>query len=168
MKKYWMALLVALIIAFSALPSWATAGSCVQSFTRLLEGVYVVKLVCTGDSTDGSLPDTTISSYYTSSLKGFYLYTISAYPTSGGTAPDAADVFVLDAAGEDLLGSADGGTTANKGANLIHATLKKTTMPYSYYLSNAYFPSVVGSLVVRVANQSTISANYTIELVFAK
>jgi hypothetical protein len=98
----------------------------------------------------------------------YYLYTVAAYPTSGGTAPDAADVFILDAKGEDLLGSADAGTTAKNGLNLIHATLKKTTFPYSTYLQQAYFPFIINNLTLKVSNQATNSANYTIELIFVR
>jgi len=164
-------LLIAALVAALVLPAelWA-AGSCSQALTRIgYQGnVKVVKFLCTGDASDGSIPNTAIATANMTEVKGMYLYTVSAYPTSGGTAPDAADVFILDAAGEDLLGSADGGTTANKGANLIHATLKKTTLPYSYYLSQAYFPAVTSGLTLKVSNQATHSANYTIEMVFAR
>ena len=152
------------------IPAWAFgAGICVQSATKYTDGMVVVKIACTGDDSDGSIPDTAITSDIIAAVKGtHYLYTVSAYPTSGGTAPDAADVFVLDDNGEDLLGSTDGGTTANKGANLIHATLKKTTFPYTHFLSNAYFPAIVGGLTIRVANQATVEANYTLELTFVR
>lgn len=170
-KTLWAILLaVTLLIPFS---TWG-AGSCTQTLTDLpaslidIPNARKVTFVCTGDATDGSIPDTAISAVNADKLLGFYLYSVSAYPTSGGTAPDAADVFILDASGEDLLGSVDGGTTANKGANLIHATLKKTTMPYSHYLSAHYFPGVTGALTLKVSNQATVSANYTIELLFAR
>lgn len=163
--------LLAALVAALVLPAelWA-AGSCSQTLTKVgnLGAVKVVRFVCTGDASDGSIQNTAIDTAIMTEVKGMYLYTISAYPTAGGTAPDAADVFVLDANGEDLLGSADGGTTANKGANLIHATLKKTTWPYSYYLSNGYFPMVTSTLTLKVGSQATHSANYTIELVFAR
>jgi hypothetical protein len=168
MKKL---LLIAAIIAAIVIPDiiWA-AGSCIQSAVRDRSGSTVkILFVCTGDAGDGSIPNTAINAANMALiLDQTYLYTVSAYPTAAGTAPDAADVFILDANGEDLLGSVDGGTTANKGLNLIHATLKKTTMPYSHYLSLAYFPAVVNTLTLKVANQATISANYTIELVFAR
>jgi hypothetical protein len=148
----------------------ATPGACTVTISPVPvqttnPPIKILKFVCTANSGTGGLPDQTITA---APLAGYYLYTVSAYPTAGGTAPDAADVFVLDANGEDLLGSTDGGTTANKGANLIHATLKKTTWPYSTYLSAPYFPPVLNTLALRVANQSTNSANFTIELVFVR
>jgi hypothetical protein len=174
MKKLTL-LIMALALAFSTSSLWA-AGSCTQTVTDIptvtlskpTPPIRVLKFACTGDASNGSIPNTVINSGNLESIYGAYLYTVSAYPTSGGTAPDAADVFILDANGEDLLGSVDGGTTANKGANLIHATLKKTTFPYSHYLSSAYFPAVVNALTLKVSNQATASANYTIELIFAR
>jgi hypothetical protein len=167
-------LIIALALALAVPSSLWAAGSCTQTLTDLpaslidIPQARVITLACTGSGDDGSIPNTAISAANADKLAGFYLYTITAYPTSGGTAPDAADVFILDANGEDLLGSVDGGTTANKGLNLIHATLKKTTMPYSHYLSAHYYPGVTGALTLKVLNQATVSANYTIELLFAR
>ena len=162
MKKLMAIIVLAIMLMASQL--WA-AGSCTQTaYSTSNPTQAIIKFVCTGAADNGSVPDTATSAANTAFIDGMYLYTVSAYPTSGGTAPDAADVFILDANGEDLLGSVDGGTTANKGLNLIHATLKKTTMPYSAYLGNAYYPAITGGLTVKVANQATPNANFTIEL----
>lgn len=160
-----ISLIILILLAFS-FESFA-AGSCTQRLARVGDA-RVLTFACTGDSSDGSIPNTAISAANLTYLTGYYLYTVAAYPTSGGTAPDAADVFILDANGEDLLGSVDAGTTANKGANLIHATLKKTTLPYSHYLSSAYYPAIINALTLKVLNQATASANYTVELTFVK
>ena len=166
MKKIIFAIILAAMLMASNLYA---AGSCTQKANYNTNDAIIVIFTCTGDASDGSIPDTAINNETIASLKGkYYLYTVTAYPTSGGTAPDAADVFVLDANGEDLLGSADGGTTANKGENLIHATLKKTTIPYSYYLSSYYFPLVNNVSTLRVSSQATASAEYTIELTFVR
>ncbi len=172
MKKTILALILAVSLIIPAI-SWgaATPGSCVQTVVDYTGGFVVVEMACTGNSSDGSLPTAGIplSSSIMALIEGtHYLYTVSAYPTTGGTAPDAADVFIMDANGEDLLGSTDGGTTANKGANLIHATLKKVTIPYSHYLSMHYYPPVVNTLTLKVSNQATASANWTIKLVFVR
>ncbi len=169
MKKTLLMIVLALTLA---LPSqlWAVAGVCTQTPVMHITGnMFTVTFVCTGNSAGGDIPNTVIATDTMTALIGkYYLYTVSAYPTLAGTAPDAADVFILDANLEDLLGSVDGGTTANKGLNLIHATLKKTTMPYSHYLSQAYYPAVLNALTLKVSNQATNSANYTIELVFVR
>lgn len=165
MKKF---LLSIFLIFFLAAQSFA-AGSCVQTASAKESGVFLVTLACTGDAANGSIPNTALSSAIMAKVSGtHYLYTVAAYPTSGGTAPDAADVFILDANGEDLLGSVDAGTTAKNGLNLIHATLKKTTFPYSTFLQQAYFPAITNTLTLKVLNQATNSANYTIELVFSR
>lgn len=170
MRKRLTGIIVAMCILATVSLSWA-AGSCTQSLYRYqtTDSMLMVKFVCTGDSGNGSIPNTAISTANMAYLLGkFYLYSVTAYPTAGGTAPDAADVFILGANLEDLLGSVDGGTTANKGANLIHATLTKTTLPYTHYLSQHYFPAITGTLTLKVSNQATVSANYTIDLLFAR
>lgn len=136
--------------------------------------LHIKKLIflCTGDAADGSVPNTATSTPNTSFIKGMRLFQVEAYPTAGGTAPDAADVFILDADGMDLLGSVDGSTTAYRGLNLIHATLKYATNPDLYRLGQTshvdYYPLITGALTLKVKNQATVNANYTIVLTFIK
>jgi hypothetical protein len=157
MKKIFLAIL--LLIAFST-QVFATAGSCTESVNSRIEGVVVVKFVCTGDSSNGTLPTQTFSSTAMAAIQWTnYLYTVSAYPTSGGTAPDAADITVLQN-GEDLLGG--------KGVNLLHATATYTTFPYSTFMSMYRYPLILNTLTWTLANQATNSANFTVELVFVR
>lgn len=159
MKKIF---LIAALIAALVLPAelWA-AGSCTETLHRYPDdGMIKVKLACTGSADDGSIPTITISSASLAKINGkYYLYQVIAYPTSGGTAPDAADVTV-NMLGQDLLGG--------KGVNLIHATATYDTFPYSGFMSGYRFPAIIAALTVAVANQATVSANYTLELVFAR
>lgn len=137
------------------------AGSVTQSIEYTQNPtIKVLKFVCIGAADNGSIPDTALSAAIQAEIEGHYLYTASAYPTAGGTPPDAADVQVVDAHGEDLLGG--------KGVNLIHATAKQTVFPYSAFQTENYAPAVINALTLKVANQATASANYTIELVFAR
>lgn len=157
--KIVIALLLLLIPTLSL-----AAGSCTQTLTKLPTDdvnatVKMVRFICTGDSSDGSIPATVTSTSITTQIIGMYLYTVSAYPTSGGTAPDAADV-QIQMGGSDLLGA--------KGANLIHATLRYDTWPYSTMMSEWRAPIITGALTLAVANQGTASANYTIELILVK
>jgi hypothetical protein len=156
MKKIIIAalLIIALILPVSAFG----AGSVSTSIETITGGFVVVRLVCTGDSGDGSIPRQTI---YNKDLAGgtgaIYLYQVKTYP--GATAPDAADVYVyMD--GMDLLGG--------KGVNLIHATNTQDTLPYSAFMSAYRYPAITSHVSVAVANQSTASAKYTIELIFTK
>jgi hypothetical protein len=156
MKKL---LLIAAIIAALIVPgsSWA-AGSCTQTDVSAYTGGFtIIKFVCTGSADDGSIPDTALSAANLAILQGtHYLYQVVAYPTSGGTAPDAADVQIL-MRGQDLLGG--------KGANLIHATNTLDVLPYNTITTAYRFPAITETLTLKVSNQATPSANYTIELV---
>lgn len=131
-----------------------------------------ITFLCTGDSGDGTIPNTVITAANFEKVKGWYLYEVEAYPTSGGTAPDAADVFILDANTIDLLGSEDGGTTAYAGLTLIHATLGRVTKP-NMYLPRAGlhvndYPMIKNLITLKVSNQATVSANWTIVLTFVR
>ena len=167
MKRFILCLVLLAALTFPA--RVLADGTVVETTLHYTGGMVVVTLTCTGDASDGSIPDTDLADATMDILAGhYYLYSVSAWPVSGGTAPDAADVFILDANGEDYLGSADGGTTAEKGANLIHATLKKTTMPYSTFNSSYFFFPVTSTLTLRVANQGTAEAEYVVQLVFGR
>lgn len=159
MRKY-LALIVMVIILVSG-TVWA-AGSCVETDKDYMDyGTgYLVTLTCTGDSSDGSVPDTVIGDTAMARIKGkAYLYSVTAFPTSGGTAPDAADV-TAKMSNEDLLGG--------KGTGIIHATATQSTYPYSEFMTGYWKPVVIDSITVSVANQATASANYTINLFFQK
>ncbi len=173
MKK--LSRLFSLIALFLLIPTfcWAVAGSCVQTTLNYPNSnVKKVVFTCTGSSIDGSIPNTAIDAPKTLFISGYYLFQVDAYPTAGGTAPDAADVFILNANGLDLLGAEDGSTTAYEGLNLIHATLARSAVP-DIYIPRAgihafYYPFVTGALTLKVANQATVSANYTVVLSFTK
>lgn len=113
MKKILFAILAVMLMASEA---WA-AGSCTNTLDHYSASVVSIKLVCTGDSANGSIPTQTLTTAQMDLINGtHYLYQVKAYPTTGGTAPDAADVAVL-MSGMDLLGA--------KGVNLIHASALK-------------------------------------------
>jgi len=148
-------------------------GTVVQGdVTVVFKNTFTLTFTCTGDAADGSIPNTDVTTANTTKLKGLYLYKVEAFPTSEGTAPNPADVMVYDEDGLDLLGSEDGGTTAYAGLTLVHATLKRTTLP-NLYLPRAgnhvnYFPQITGVLTLDVDNQTTASANWTIVLTFVR
>jgi len=172
MKKIIITIVLAILLTASM--SWAAAvGTCTQSFAEVYSAsgptpIATLTFTCTASADDGSFPLTATSQTITDQIAGRYLYLVTAYPTAGGIAPDAADVFIMDADGEDFLGSVDGGTTANKGLSLIHATLKKTTFPYSAHSSVYYEAPVTSALTLKILNQATVSANVTIQLKFKR
>lgn len=173
---------VLLMLAFPALALPPSDGDCTISqkidkvrdtHGNLLTDAETRRIVftCTGDSTDGSVPNTEISASDLNFIRGWYLYRVEVYPTSGGTPPTTgADVFILDGEDMDLLGSEDGGTTAYNGLNLVHATLKRTCMPNMYLPRDGshvnYFWDITDFLTLKVSGQTDVSANYTVELFF--
>lgn len=160
MKKFMFFIAVLLLLVMSA--TAYAAGSVTVSGSwqdRFGTQMYVVKFVCTGDAANGSTPTTAIPDYIMSEIKGMYLFIVSAYPTSGGTAPDAADVTILDGT-FDVLGG--------KGVNLIHATARQDVYPYSTFMSNWRYWPISNDLSMAVANQATAEANFTLELVYGR
>jgi hypothetical protein len=154
---------IIIALALALLPSslWAaTPGTCVQTPYQLSPMSFMVRFVCTHSADGGGLATQTIPAETMAILEGsYFLYSVTAYPTSGGTAPDAADIAVL-MNGEDLLGT--------KGVNLIHATATQDTFPYSAYMSSYRYPRINNTITMTVANQGTASANYTIDLDFER
>ena len=105
-------------------------------------------------------------------VKGWCLTWIEVFPTAGGTAPDAASIFLLDADGMDLLGCEDGSTTPYAGLNIIHATLKRACYP-NLLLSRAglhinYFPPVNSLLTLKVIDQGAATGAFTVRLTFER
>ena len=152
-----------------------SAGTVTQTISEISKGCYEVTFICTGDAANGSIPATATADNdvsgkpLLSKIIGKYLTQVKAFPTVGGTAPDAANVFVYDKHNLYLLGSEDGGGYAYEGLNLIHATLTKSCLP-NLYLTRAglhlnYYPRITGALTLVVTAQGTASANWTIVFV---
>lgn len=133
--------------------SWAAHGG-------LHGGEEVIEITYLTSGQDGEVSTSTDSiadgRTYTDLIKGKSLKMVTAFPTSGLTAPDEADITVKDSDGLDLL---NGG-----GAALIHATLAKSTYPMIDGVA-ATIP-VRGALTTAIANQGTASAEVTIILTF--
>jgi hypothetical protein len=165
MKKFIFTLAIMLMAS-----NLYAAMTCVETVATYTGGAVWVQLVCTGATADNGSDDVSLSSDAMALIAGkYYLYGVFARPTAGGTAPDAANVFILDkTTGEDYLGSADAGTTANKGANLVHATLPKSTAPYSYQMSSWWYFPIKADIKVRVTAQATVGGNFTIDLNFQR
>lgn len=173
-------LLAVLFLAVFLLPAVAFSAQADYAIGRVTQSEVIaagrdtryITFLCTGGINDGSIPDTDINAHNASKIQGWYLYEVEAFPTSGGIAPDAANVMVYDADGLDLLGSEDGGTTAYAGLSLIHATLKRKVIP-NLYLPRAglhvnHWPLVTGTLTLDVDAQATANANYTIRMTFVR
>lgn len=129
---------------------------------------------CIGDAVNGSIPDTTISTDNLKFIRGWCLKKVEAYQTTVGVGADAdeASIFILDAGGMDLLGSEDGGTTPYAGLYMIHATLKRKCYPNTYLpragLHTNWNDRVTSLITLKVIDQDTALADYTIVLTFEK
>ena len=132
------------------------SGSCVQSVDQQAAGSVKVYFQCTGDASSGSIPDQVMRQDIFDTIRdSHYLYTVSAYPTPGGTAPGTANVQVKES-GLDLLGT--------KGNSLITASAQVSTFPYNAFTATYWYPPVKSIPTVSVTGESTASCNYTIVL----
>lgn len=103
MKRLHHIFFIVLAVFFLAAPLAKAAGTVTvtQHYLSLDKKVLVIKLDCTGDESDGSVPETAIdaddvsqgigSDYYRA---GFYLYDM--WVIAGDTAPDAANIAITD------------------------------------------------------------------------
>jgi hypothetical protein len=115
-----------------------------------------IKLTCTGDASNGTIPATvinTLANIADVDLRGKKLYEAKAYP--GGTAPtDATDVTITDEDGIDLLGG--------RGADLVDAT-SKTYIAVGP--ASTYQPALItGNMTLNISNQAVHSAVFYIIL----
>jgi len=169
MKRRMLSLLVALLLIPSILfaAELVTQSAAEQVASHMWEVKFVIQT-----ATDGSMTATPLTANNIRKVRGMYLMQVDAFPTSGGTAPDAASVFVYDENAIYYLGSEDGGTTAYAGLNLIHATLAKACIPNMYLTGQAthinYYWPIRGALTVAIADQATSTAHITIILTFVE
>lgn len=169
MKKRFLTLLFGLLLV--AIPGFAAESVVEGNLEQSGPGIYEVAFTIT-TAADGNIVATAFSNTLIASLKGKYFLQVDAFPTSGGTAPDAADVILKDENGIYYLGSIDDGSTAYAGLNLIHATIPKSCIPNMYLTGqtthiNYYWP-VRGALTFDIINQGTDSADITLIFVFVE
>ena len=168
MKKKLLGLLLVLLLG---LPLVALSAELVTEgeLQKSGKGIYEVAYTLQTD-TSGDITATTFSDDLVAKVKGKWLMHVEAFPTVGGTAPDAADVVVKDENGIYVLGSIDGGVTAKNGLSLIHATIPKACLPAMYLTGttafvNYYWP-IRGALTFDILNQGTNTAHITLVFVF--
>ena len=144
-------LLIIMAAMFFITSSALAAGTVTQVLTPISKDMYKLVFTCTGDASDGSIPDTDTTD---GRIYGMYLYRIVIVNTSSQTdTDDDADVYILDSNDTDLL-NAQGVDKLDKDvANYIRINRKDP---------------VLGTLTLDVDNQSQTSAVYTITLILAK
>lgn len=136
------------------------AGTCVEltDYEERGDNYRSLYFDCNGNAT--------VAQFETDKFKGWHLFSAEAWPVSGGTAPDAADLTIkaVDQKNglvlEDLLGG--------NGVGLIHATLAQRCAPKSTFTGLADYPLVKTSLKFDIANQATASADFVIRVTGVK
>ncbi len=159
-------MLICLLIAGQAF----AAGSVDVNGVKVGRDNIHIVFACTGDASDGSVPDTAIPSTWLEVLRknNYYLVDVKTLTTAGGTDPETADVQVLESSlaiseTVDIAPSTPRDVLLGAGANLIHPTEARAIGP-----AMPIYEPVSGSLSLRVVGQATASANYTVILVFSK
>ncbi len=116
----------------------------------------IISVTFKGDAADGSVPAVTLPDAIMADLKGYYLYSVRAYPVSGGTAPDPANVAVNNPR-KDLLGAL--------GVGLVPASGENEMLPYNAFTEKDFYPAIVDPLTIEVTGQGTPSADFTVDLI---
>jgi hypothetical protein len=154
-------ILIVAVIVSSAVVSFA-AGTVTATVEKF--GVNAITLIftCTGDSVNGSVPDTLTnavsiggtSTNIDSMIRDFYLYRVVVSNSTAQTdTDDDCDVYFKDAYAIDFMNG--------QGVDqLDHDTT-------NYLRMNQYDP-VIGTMTLSTANQGQASAVWTIKLFFAK
>ena len=157
MKRVLIFLLTAAILAMGWGAAHAAGTVTVsQYYLSQDQKVMIIKLACVGDASDGSVPDTAITSSSVSSglpsdyyRMGFYIFDVWAIAGSV-TAPDAADVTITDTNArtiydEDNIIPASG---TNEGTVSVKA--------------------VVAPITVSHQNQGTVDATWDLYILLAR
>jgi len=158
MKKLIALFTTLIVLMFTA--NVMAVGEVEQTIMEVGRGdnkVVSVKFSCTGDASDGSIPDTDIRADILSYISGWFLDIIVVNP--GSVAPTVdSDVYIDDEDEVDLLNG--------NGVDLLHNTAAKACVPNTDG-QNKRQP-IRGTVTLDVDNQSVNSATYDIILVFVQ
>ncbi len=149
MKRLTCLLAVVLLLAQMAF----AIGTVTQGLTyNYGETQMVLTFTWTGDSVNGTIPDTAISSEYASRVYGLYLLGVQTNP---GTGPPTTlyDLVLNDASGEDVMR----GALANRSSTITESGYPPVTgVP------------IDGTLTLVMSGQSVASATGLVKLYFSK
>lgn len=157
MKK--LIAIICLGLLLSASVAFA-AGTVTQSLKKYPNAnLTTLTFSCTGDASNGTVPNTDISAENVLALSGQYLYMVETDP--GSTAPTTLyDIVINDASGLDVMG----GTLANRSA-----TATERAIPLISSGGNVYGGHYLdGTWTMVTTGQSVNSATWTVKLFFAR
>jgi len=133
------------------------AGSVRQWQRQYSENIREVEFDCSGDASNGAIPDTIMDDRSFRHVQGWYLYRIIAVP--GATSPTAdSDVALNDVHSIDVLGG--------NGTDLLHSGTAKETYPEIGGVA-ALHP-LTGKLTLDVDNNGAAGNLYKIILQFSR
>jgi len=145
-------LLTGMILLLMATSSWGAGTVTGQTaITTVGNNVYKIVLSCTGDSGDGTIPDTTLVDF---SKYGLYVYRVIIENLAADANVTAdSDVYLKDADGTDLLGG--------QGVDQLDDSTRN-------YITLTDVEPSLGALVFSVANQATVSGVWTVTFILVR
>lgn len=139
------------------------AGTVTAEVNKISNNVRTIVLTCTGDSSDGTIPDTSTDDmvdtdgdtvHASSFIEGFFLFRVVVENDSGDTdVTDDSDVYIKHADGTDML---DGDGVDQLDDDTVN------------YIRLYEYDPVLDAITLDVDNQATASGVYTITLVFVR
>lgn len=148
---------LAVCIMLLPLIAWGAGSVTVTTENILGQDIRLIKFAWTGDSSDGSVPATTLTTAQSQFVQGYYLCGAETDP--GSPSPTAAyDITITDSGGNDLMG----GVLADRSASATeYAVPALNTSVYGCRF-------VVTPLLFTLTGNSVNSAAGTCTLFFAK
>lgn len=134
------------------------AGTVIVSWGRRTEQTAELVFSCTGDASDGSIPDTS-SGAYSSIFKKFPfpIRCIIENTTAQTDVADNSDVYIYE------------GEPDNKGADILNGQgVDQLDADTRNYIRLNYSDPLMGPVTLDVDNQSEVSAEYTVTLILSK
>lgn len=133
------------------------AGRVTQKVNEYSPEVKEVVFHCIGDSANGSVPDTIMTTQVFQQVQGMFLDSVFSIPSATGPTDDT-DLIINDKYDVDMLGG--------NGANLIDETAKNGTVPVLNG-QNKRVP-LTGKATTVISNNSVNSAIFDIVMNFVK
>jgi hypothetical protein len=151
--------LFTILVGILVLSSLAEAAGTVTQELRKVGYRYHLVFNCEGDSSDGSIPDTTVLQNHYNKIKGRVIYRVLVNNTTSQTDVTAdSDVYIRDVSADST--DTDGGNDLldGQGVDSLDSDTKNRVTPSTY-------ETIDELILLDVDNQSETSAQYTIIVV---
>lgn len=152
MKKFIVAIIMLVVLVYVS--TAFCAGTCTQRVDKYANNpnFAVLTVSCTGDSSTGAFPSTTITAENMAKITGFYITEVQTYP--GTTNPTALyDIVINTSRGLDLME----GNLANRSASLPERAFPSTIVA-----------GIANALTIVITGNSVASAVVVIQVLLGK